>query len=204
MEEVSFQEYATTKQGPRFPKKLLLVLLFLLVLAGLGFTGYGILNSTDSELAATPTDTPIPTEMPTETPTPTIDPSITPGKLTPTKAASGTPTPSKAQSGGAGSVDKATGLDRADLTVEVLNGGGVAGAAGKMADELEDFGYAIGGTDNTETFDYTDVTIQVKSTKSKYLALLKKDLGATHTIDDATSDLAASHDADAVVIIGKE
>src|SRR3989344_2017795 len=119
MEEMSFQEYATVKQGPKFPRKLLVMLLFLLLLAGLGLIGFGFLNSNETNLAdIIPTEAPTPTSFPTDTPVPTGGPTeaitITPEvkKATPTLK----PTTSTVSGS---SVDKTTGLDRAALTIKV-------------------------------------------------------------------------------------
>lgn len=206
MEDVSFQEYATAKQGPRFPKKILFLFLFLLVLAGIGLVGYGSLkNSVDESVDSIPTSTPSPSPFPSDTPTPTEVVSITPGKgkptATPTKAAAATTT---VTGGASSSIDKTTGLDRATLKVKVLNGSGVAGAAKKVADTLTAAGYVVSGTGNADTFDYEGLTIQVLSTKSKYAPLLKKDLAASYTVSETTTDLASGDGADAVVIVGKE
>src|SRR3990167_9003906 len=85
---------------------------------------------------------------------------------------------------------------------EFQNGSGEAGVAGKAAGILKDLGY-LASTGNADNFNYSNVTIQVKSTKSDYLALLKKDLSASYTIGSSSSDLSATSSADALVIIGK-
>lgn len=142
--------------------------------------------------------TPTPTEfiIPTDTPAPTSSetPTVTPK---PTK----TPTPTLKPS--ASSIDQASGLDRKDLSVTVQNGSGEAGVAGKAADVLRNLGYNVAGTGNADNFNYSDVTIQVKSPKKDFLALLKKDLSTNYTIGSATSDLSATSSSEALVIVGK-
>lgn len=128
-----------------------------------------------------PTDTPVPNASPTETAKVTITPT--------TKAIN--------------PVDSATGLDRSALSIEVQNGSGVTGAAAKGSDILKSFGYKVSGIGNADNENYENVTIQMKSTKTNFLALLKKDLGFSYTVGTASADLDSSSTADALVIIGK-
>ncbi len=145
---------------------------------------------------STTTMVPTPTQeaFPTDTPTPTEA-----GTPTPTEKPSATPKPTTTSS-----VDKATGLDRAKLSIHILNGSGTAGASKKASDFLEGLGYNIVQIGNADNFDYANTQVQVKSGKSNYLSLLKKDLSANYTLGSSSSDLGASESADAVVIIGKQ
>lgn len=172
--------------------KRFLYLAGFVVLIILLFLGYKLFGSSKTVQNATPTPTPTPAvfELPTDTPTPAESPTETP---------TNTPIPSPTVN----PVDKATGLDRSKLSVTIENGSGEAGVAKKGADYLTGLGYSVSGTSNADNFDYTNVTIQVKSSSSDYLNLLKKDLGFNYTVGSATSDLANSADTDAVVIIGK-
>ena len=146
-----------------------------------------------------PTPTPIQSE-PTEIPTPTVKQSPTPtAKTTPTPTPKTSVTPTVTSGS---SVDSATGLDRANLTIAIQNGGGVPGAATKASNFLKSLGYSIASSGNADNFDYGETVIQVKSTKKAYLDLLKKDLSSEYTIGEATFDLTDST-ADAVVIVGK-
>lgn len=142
--------------------------------------------------------TPTPTEFffPTDTPTPTPEEDLTP---TPEEEEEddSTPTPTKRPAGNP--VDPATGLDRSDLTVNVLNGSGVAGAARKVADELEALGYTIGTVGNADNSDYAETVIEVSNANSKYLSLLEKDLD-DYTIGDTSTSYTGG---EARVIVGK-
>lgn len=146
--------------------------------------------------APTPTEFQLPTESPMPEATKAAKPTSTPTpkpSLVPTSAAEPTVNP----------VDKTTGLDRSKLTIEVQNGSGVIGAAKKAADALRELGYVISSTGNADNYDYTNVTIQVKSSKNKFLSLLQKDLGSIYTIGTASANLSATSSADALVIVGK-
>lgn len=181
-------------------KRVILIILGILILIGLvavSIVATGGKGEEETNLTPTVTPQATPTEKPTPTlaeeegePTPTEKVTPTPGK--------GTPTPTTTST-----TDKASGLDRANLKIIVQNGGGVAGAATKGSNVLEDLGYDVVSTGNADNFDYETTTIQVKSTKKAYLDLLKKDLADEYTVGKATSDYTGT-DADAVVIVGKE
>ena len=186
--------------APSLPKrqinKRFIYLVVAIVVLLLLFIGIKALNSNKSSnlqqipsqpSPSVPTDTPTPLE--TSTPTPTNKPTPT---ETPTPKPTGNP------------VDNQTGLDRSQLSVTVENGSGQAGVAGSASDTLKSLGYDVVGTQNADNFDYTNVTIQVKSGSSNYLNLLKSDLSsANYTIGSATSDLPDSFSSDALVIIGQ-
>jgi hypothetical protein len=136
------------------------------------------------------------------TPTPTEAlPTISEPTSTPTSIPDVTTTPTPVPT--LNPVDQASGLDRSKLSVTVENGSGAAGVAGKGADTLKHLGYNVTGTGNADNFDFTNVVIQVKSSESDYLALLKTDLGLSYTIGSSSADLPDSFSSSALVIIGK-
>ena len=192
MEESAFPTPAINK-SPKKSKRFLFLILAIVIIIIIIFAGNKLLGSKNdkenSEITPTPTEFQIPTDTPE--PSPSEEPTSTPK---PTSS----PTPKPASN----PIDKTTGLDRSKLSVEVQNGSGEAGVAGKAAGILKDLGY-LASTGNADNFNYSNVTIQVKSTKSDYLALLKKDLSASYTIGSSSSDLSATSSADALVIIGK-
>lgn len=186
MEETPFEAIPTftpqRRQGDRKPAYLILIIVVLILL----FLGFRAVSSHQSSTSK-PSPTPI-IVVPTDTPIPTTNPSISP-------TAGPTPTVNP--------VDKDSGLDRSQLSVTAQNGSGTAGVAGKGVTVLKNLGYNVAGSGNADNFNYTNVTIQVKSGKSDFLNLLKKDLGFSYTIGTATSDLPDSFSSDALVIIGK-
>ena len=140
-----------------------------------------------------PTEISFPTDTPSPLPTEAIKPTVKP---------TSTPTPTKAPI--LGSKDSTTGLDRSDLNISVLNGSGETGAAGKISTFLKELGYTVSSVGNAETYDYTNVTILIKTSKKDYLPLLKKDIEGTYTVGATSEDLTASSSADAHVIVGKQ
>lgn len=175
-------------------KKYILMILILAILVSIAFFGFKTYKSSSKEEAvSTPSPTPTEIFFPTVTPTPTV---ITTPTLNPTKL----PTPTKRA---VNPIDKSTGIDRSQLSIEVQNGGGVVGAAGKGSETLKSLGYKILGIGNADNYDYENVVIKIKSDKSNYLSLLKKDLSVSYSVGSTSADLSASSSADAVVIIGK-
>ncbi|HVZ67297.1 MAG TPA: LytR C-terminal domain-containing protein [Patescibacteria group bacterium] len=179
------------------------VIVFAIVVLGLVIFGvtrfFG--GASDNKTATNETPTPTIEMLPTDTPTPTEE--VTPTTaVSPTKGATATPAPTKASTGS--SVDKATGLDRAKLSIHVLNGSGTAGASKKMSDFLEGLGYNVIQIGNADNFDYTSTEIQVSSDKSDYIALLKKDLSSDYTVGKTSGTPPSDEQADAIVIVGKQ
>lgn len=193
MEDQAFPTPAITKP-PKNRKRFVYLLIAIVIVLIIIFAGNKFLgsknNKESSKITPTPTEFQIPTDTPE--PSPTDEPTSTPKPTnTPTPRPSSNP------------IDKATGLDRSKLSVEVQNGSGEAGVAAKGSGILKDLGYNVTSTGNADNFDYSNVTVKVKSAKSDYFTLLKKDLSATYTVGSSSSDLSASSSADALVIIGK-
>ena len=196
MEDSSFQSpvnqfnYSSAETSKK-PKKLIYLIILLVILGGFFLVRNFFFGPNKEKQTSETTPTPTEYQFPTDTPVPSISPTAEIEKPTvaPTKSVN--------------SVDQSTGLDRSTLSVEVQNGSGEAGAAGKGAEVLKGFGYKITSMGNADNFDYQNATVKVKSTKSNFLALLKKDLGFSYTVGSASADLSSSFSADALVIIGK-
>jgi hypothetical protein len=113
-------------------------------------------------------------------PTPTLAPAVSPTH---------TPTPT------------AVPFNRGDLTVTVLNGSGVSGAAQGTSTKLRNLGYTVKTVGNATRFDYEGLTVNVTKEHSKELELIKKDLS-----DDGTTVTTGIDDTittDVEVIVGK-
>ena len=174
--------YAPSSPRKRNPKNLLYLIGVIVVIVVL----FNIVKMfTGGSKTATPTPTPA---VQTETPSPTE--SIAP-------EATATPVPTN------NPVDSATGLDRSNLSVAIQNGSGAVGVAAKASDLLKGLGYNVTSTGNADNFNFTGVTVQIKSTQKSYLPLLIKDLSSDYTVASSSSDLSATSSADALVIVGK-
>lgn len=200
MQDIAFEKPTfTTHQyepsqnnPPKKGSKLFLFILLLIIVGGLIYGGSKFLGlGKKTPVAPSPTPTPSEAIFPTDTPTPEVSKK---------PAVSNTPTPKPTVN----PVDKTTGLDRSDLSVEVQNGSGVSGAASKLSDSLKGFGYHIVSVGNADKSDYEKVLVLVKESKKSYLSLLTKDLGTSYSVGSSSADLSASASADARVIVGKE
>jgi len=189
MEDSAFPTPAINK-APKNPKRFLFLVGAIVIIVIIIFAAPRFLGSKNKKESSKITPTPTEFQIPTDTPAPS-----------PSEEPTNTPTPTSKPA--SNPIDKATGLDRSKLSVEVQNGSGEAGVAGKGSGILKDLGYNVTSTGNADNFNYSNVSIQVKSSGSDYLSLLKKDLSASYTIGSSSSDLSATASADALVIIGK-
>ncbi len=187
MEETSFLGSSVPREKRRIPKRLIFLLVFVVIV--LLLLGSRFLSSSNQEDLS---PTPSPTEflLPTDTPTPSVEAEL-----------SETPTPSVKPT--SNPVDKSSGLNRSQIKVAIQNGSGEAGVGAKASDYLKGLGYNVVSVSNADNYDYQGATIRVASTKSDFLALLKKDLGFNYTVSNSSSDLSSSSSAEALVIIGK-
>lgn len=119
--------------------------------------------------------------------------SATAPKSEPTPPSESTPTPTPAPD-----------LDRADLTLEVLNGSGEAGVAGDVASALEDLGYSSPIiTGNAEAYDYEETVIQLQEEFADFFDMLKEDLeNEGYVVADDYEELNEDATTDGVVIVG--
>ena len=198
MEDSSFQSpvsqfnYSSPEAPKKSGKRFIYLIIFIIILVVAVLFGKSLFKSKTQKEVPSITPTPTEYQFPTDTPVPSVSP--TPDASKPTVS----PTAKAVNP-----VDALTGLDRSTLSVEVQNGSGETGVAGKGSDVLKSFGYKVIATGNADNFDYQNTAIKAKSTKSNFLALLKKDLGFSYTIGSSSADLDSSSTADALVIIGK-
>jgi len=91
----------------------------------------------------------------------------------------------------------------ADYAIQVLNGSGVAGRAGDVADQLKVVGFEGVETGNAKTYDYTDTEVQLKKdVPSEVFDVVKKALSGFTVIKG--DELEESSDYDIVVIVGEK
>lgn len=89
------------------------------------------------------------------------------------------------------------------FVIQVLNGGGVKGAATKMKTLLESKGYTVKDTGNTEEYSYEKTEIQVKSALQSYVPMIEADLKSTYTLGTSAATLEDSVVYDVRIIVGK-
>lgn len=97
-----------------------------------------------------------------------------------------------------------TKLNREDISIQVLNGSGVTGAAGKAKDYLEGLGYTVDNVGNANSSDYTQTEISTTTSAQKYVDMLTEDLGSNYTVSDQVGSLGSDSSYDVVIILGSE
>ncbi len=194
-DEMNFEGISMQEGKSSSTLKLLAFMIVTAVILGLLiFTAGSFLAGESDENKDAPQITILPTSArvdPTEAPSPTKDEEITPS-VTPKVTVEKTPSVTGA-------------IKKSLLTVEILNGSGVKGAAGKMSAALSNAGYNVSRTGNADAFDYTGVSVNIKKSKSAELNQLKKDLSAAdYIVTESTSALPETSTVDAVIVLGVE
>lgn len=117
----------------------------------------------------------------------TVEPTPTPEVVEPT------PTP------------KVEEIDLSAYSIEVLNGSGVAGVAGKEKTELESGGFKVESTGNAETQDFSETSISFKPSVPKaFIEKLKEALATRYEIAPDGKELDSDNEYDVVIILGSE
>lgn len=179
-----------TMRSANSPRLLLVfVLIFILVIAIFGgLFMFGASQKKSNVVLPTPTIAPTATPLPTSSTSAVLTPSLT-RALSPKV--------------GLSVQDKSTNLDRSKLRVIVLNGSGEKGVARQLSSYLESIGYQIVQVGNADAFTYRNVSVQVKSSKSAYASLLKKDLQTNPAFASVSASISDAISSDAEVIVGK-
>lgn len=95
-------------------------------------------------------------------------------------------------------------LKRDSLKVQVLNGSGVSGLAGKVKTMLEGLGYKGVVAGNASSSDFEKTEVAIKESKKEYLDLVIKDLSSDYEAVEAEKALPANSSYDVVITVGKK
>ncbi|MDP3917815.1 MAG: LytR C-terminal domain-containing protein [Candidatus Woesebacteria bacterium] len=95
-------------------------------------------------------------------------------------------------------------VDRSKILLQVLNGSGTSGFAGKAKTYLEGLGYKDVMAGNAVTSDFTDTVISVKDSKKELLEIIKTDLSKNYKVAEKTETLSASSKYDFVITLGSK
>lgn len=87
-------------------------------------------------------------------------------------------------------------------SIQVQNGSGTEGVAGKMQTALQDKGYDSVETGNADNFDYTGATIKAKDTALATAKKIKTQL-TDYTFAEEIATLSEDSDFDIIIIVGK-
>lgn len=116
---------------------------------------------------------------------------------TPISSDSATTEPSSTASS-AGTLKKDT------LKIQILNGSGVSGAAGKAKTYLEGLGYKSIDTGNASASDFTETEISIKEAKKEFTSLLTTDLSKNYQVAKAIKTLVTTSRYDVVITLGQK
>lgn len=95
-------------------------------------------------------------------------------------------------------------VNKSDFKIEIQNGSGIAGEAGRAKDLLEGDEYTVTGTANADNYDYEETVIQADSSvPDAWIDELVSTLEKKYTVQTRIDDKTGSSDADVIVIIGK-
>jgi LytR cell envelope-related transcriptional attenuator len=167
----------SVKGGSVSVGKILLVAVIVVALGALAGGLYYYQSSTRSDGAIAMSPTPTPQTTET-TPTPEV-----------------TPEPEEVEE-----------VDLATLKVQILNGSGIAGEAGKASTLLEAEGFKKAATTNAASFDFVDTEVQLKSTVPNSVfeeikAALEKNYKG---VSKVTRAISASESYDIIITIGEK
>lgn len=95
-------------------------------------------------------------------------------------------------------------FDRAELSVQVLNGSGVSGAAGVMETFLADAGYENIEIGNADGSDFENITIQIKKEFEDFAELISEDLSDEYIVNEDYELLDEDSEYDLIIIVGSE
>lgn len=89
-------------------------------------------------------------------------------------------------------------------TIELLNGSGIAGEAGRAQELLEGEEFKVDSTGNAENYDFEETVIQAGSdVEEAWIDVLRETLGKNYTVKSGVTKLdSADSTADVVVIVG--
>lgn len=95
-------------------------------------------------------------------------------------------------------------IDVSKVNVQVLNGSGITGEAGRIRDLLKKDGFVISDIGNATKSNYKDTVIKAKKTVDKeIIEKLKKSLSSEKSVGD-TEELESSDSSDIIVIVGSK
>ena len=92
---------------------------------------------------------------------------------------------------------------KAELKIQILNGGGIKGEAGRAVQLLEKAGFKNIKTGNADRFDYEQTEISIKGGKKEFLQEITEALGEKYTVSSDSKTLEEKETYDVVIIIGK-
>lgn len=174
LDQTPTQSYSTMPSSPKRGGKKIWIIIVLVVVAITAFLFLRPSGSNETETSATPSPTTF-VEVPT---------------IAEEAKTTETPEPTAA--------DKV----KTGPSIQVQNGSGTEGVAGKMQTALQDSGYDSVETGNADNFDYTGASIKAKDSALATAKKIKTQL-TDYTFDEEIATLSEDSDFDVIIIVGK-
>lgn len=96
-------------------------------------------------------------------------------------------------------------VDKKTISIQVQNGNGESGVAGKMKNLLIENGYeGTIDTGNADNYDYTNTVLKVKKTKLGIEKDLRESISKDYTLSETTEELSEDSEYDIIIIVGAE
>lgn len=95
-------------------------------------------------------------------------------------------------------------IKRSEIKLQVLNGSGIAGLAGKAKTYLEDLGYLDVAVGNATKSDFTDSVVSVKNTSKEFSEAVIADLSKNYSVAKETETLSTTSKYDFVITLGNK
>lgn len=92
--------------------------------------------------------------------------------------------------------------EKAELKIQILNGTGISGEAGRAKAYLEGLDYKNIKTGNADAFDYDKTKISLKEDKKGASSLLIEELSQKYEVEETTEVLEDSSQFDIVIVLG--
>ena len=95
-------------------------------------------------------------------------------------------------------------IKREEVKIQVLNGSGTSGLAGKAKTYLESLGYKDVAVGNAASSDFAETEIQIKDSIKDFLDTITTDLSKNYQVASETTVLSASSKYDLIITLGKK
>ena len=94
-------------------------------------------------------------------------------------------------------------VDKSEFSIEIQNGSGVEGEAGRAQTLLEDNDFTVDTTGNADNYDYEETVIQAGEDVSEaWLDELRNTLEEQYTVESRVEDIGEDATSEVVVIVG--
>lgn len=98
----------------------------------------------------------------------------------------------------------AASVKRSEVKVQVLNGSGISGLAGKAKDYLESLGYKDVVVGNASSSDFVEAEIQIKDNIKDFWDTLNSDLSKKYQVSKSPKTLSSSNKFDIIITLGSK